>query len=330
MEEYQKAKVGELLETNNTNLKHGDCSSIYISTTSNVIGTLNLYKDYEDVLSVGSTGAHGFEALLGGAKNVDLFDININQKAYYEYIKCAIMHLSYEDFVKYFSTTIVSDKLVYAHYKNVLSHNLYEKLVNHLDDDTNALFGPIYDAYDDNSFLFTSLFRYDYDLYIGHLKKLASFYKKDEFNKLKELLNDGASINYELCPITDLKDKFSKEYDLILFDNVLTYYQFFDKCNEKKDIINYLENDVTSLLKDNGQLQTTYLFLDGAFNFYMNRNNKKFADPFDELRRKMFLEDEVTIDLYKNYPGYRYNEIKGVEFNSPNPKNTVLTKTRKK
>ena len=55
---------------------YGLYSPIYIASTSNVTDTMNLYKNYEDVLTVGGTGAHAYEALLHGAKHVDLFDIN--------------------------------------------------------------------------------------------------------------------------------------------------------------------------------------------------------------------------------------------------------------
>lgn len=51
-------------------------SPIYIAATSNVKGTMNLYQNYDSVLAVGSTGAHGYEAALNGASRVDLFDIN--------------------------------------------------------------------------------------------------------------------------------------------------------------------------------------------------------------------------------------------------------------
>ncbi len=46
--------------------KYTECSPIYIASTSNVRDTMALYKDRKSVLSVGSTGAHGFEALLTG------------------------------------------------------------------------------------------------------------------------------------------------------------------------------------------------------------------------------------------------------------------------
>ena len=43
--------------------------SIYLAATSNVKGILALYKDYNNVLTVDSTGTLVFEALLHGTKN---------------------------------------------------------------------------------------------------------------------------------------------------------------------------------------------------------------------------------------------------------------------
>lgn len=58
-------------------------SPIYMASTSNVKSTLRLYDEYETVLCLGSTGAHGYEAALNGARRVDMFDINELQRLYY-------------------------------------------------------------------------------------------------------------------------------------------------------------------------------------------------------------------------------------------------------
>ena len=68
-------------------MPHTSYSSIYIAPTSNVTGVMNLYHDYDKVLSVGGMGALGYEASLHGAKVVDLFDINELQRLYYIYFQ---------------------------------------------------------------------------------------------------------------------------------------------------------------------------------------------------------------------------------------------------
>lgn len=85
------------------NPKFQTLSSIYLAATSNVKDTLSLYSYYQKVLAVGSTGAHGYEALLNGATQVDLFDINELQRLFYEYMKTAIIHLDYQDFMRHFT-----------------------------------------------------------------------------------------------------------------------------------------------------------------------------------------------------------------------------------
>lgn len=103
-------------------------SPIYIASTSNVKDTLSLYKNYKSVLTIGSTGAHAFEAALNGATKVDMFDINELQKIYYELLKTAITVLNYEEFVKYF--TLEDTKTIFKKEKirNLISNEMYEKL----------------------------------------------------------------------------------------------------------------------------------------------------------------------------------------------------------
>lgn len=59
---------------------HSSYSPIYLASTENVIDSMKIYKNYETVLAVGSSGAQGFEAALNGAYKIDLFDINELQR----------------------------------------------------------------------------------------------------------------------------------------------------------------------------------------------------------------------------------------------------------
>lgn len=75
-----ESEIQNLLRGSQIDPSHSNISSIYIAPTANVIDTVNLYNNYKDVLSVGGTGAIGYECILNGAKRVDLFDINYLQK----------------------------------------------------------------------------------------------------------------------------------------------------------------------------------------------------------------------------------------------------------
>lgn len=323
------SKLTELLESKETNLIHESNTSIYLSTTSNVKGMLNVCGKKNKVLSVGSTGAQGFEALLNGATKVDLFDINQYQKYYYEYLKTAIMYLEHEEFIKYFTVLELKRHISYEIYENLLSHELYYKIGKYLEGETKLFFDYIYTNYNDNSFIFSSLFRYNYNLYVNHLNKMASFYNKEEYYKLKNILIYKDVINYKICSIENLKENFSESYDLILLDNILNYYLQMENLNTKEKIINYIETDLTSMLNENGLLQATYLFKCGTNYFNLNTKGIPTSDFSEIINKNNYKEKELSYDLYTKY-NYEVNYVDGVEDFFTKKTNAVMTKTRKK
>ncbi len=159
--------------------EHSTVSSIFFSSTTNVKDTLKCYSNYKSVLAIGANGSMSYEALLNGAKKCEMFDINYLQKVFYLYMKCAIMNLNYEDFIKHF--TLLSDvtRFTSENTKDILSHELFDKLFSKLDQEVIDVFGPIY-----NSFLFSSLFRFEYAIDLDYYKRFVSFYNEEEFYKL--------------------------------------------------------------------------------------------------------------------------------------------------
>lgn len=242
-------------------------------------------------------------------------------------MKSAIMNLEYEEFIKHFTIEKLLNNLDREVYKNLLSHELYEKIEKHLSDEVKNVFTPIYNEYGDNSFVYTSLFRYDYNLFVKQLMKQSSIYSKEGFYKLKDILNNDQIINYQVSSVTDITKKYTDKYDLILFDNLLTYYQTFENCNEFNEIINYIENEVPKLLNQNGNLQATYLFEEGAYFFLKNINNIAGANMMEERILQLFRENELSYNLFAHKDNYKYDKISGVELSGND--NYILTKTKR-
>ena len=82
----------------------GKYSSVYVSPTGNVKSVLQEYHQNEKVLTIGAMGAYAYEAMLHGAKEIDLFDINILQYLYYELINLGIRTFSFEQFIHNFTS----------------------------------------------------------------------------------------------------------------------------------------------------------------------------------------------------------------------------------
>lgn len=184
---------------------HTTHSPIYIASTENVRDLMKLYKNYESVLTVGSTGAQGLEAVLNGARKIDLFDINELQRLYFEYMLTAIIILDYETFIKYFTIKTYKSSSERTLFKDLLSEELYDKVVKYLPKDVETFYTPLYDYFDSVDLILSDLYRSDYTLLLSYLKKYISFYNEDEYYKLQRILrNEQCIISYKTLSITEV------------------------------------------------------------------------------------------------------------------------------
>ncbi len=291
-------------------------SSIYLASTSNVKDTFKLYDNYQKVLSIGSTGAHGFEALLNNASQVDLFDINELQRIYYELMKTAIMILKYEDFIKYFTLKIHKDYYTQSEIKDLLSHELYEKIKNYLPDEVNYVYGPLYDYYDSIDLIFSKLYRFEHPLSLKYLKRFISFYNEEEYYKLQKILRTNpAIINFKRASLTEVPDNFKRDYDLIILDNILQYYKDFPELDDLDKVDNFIKNHLAKLLSENGIIQVNYGYqlAAEALKVELASISLKDFNPIKGLIIVQEIVNGINNMLIKNKKGYTYDFIPGVE-----------------
>lgn len=329
-------------------------SSIYIATTSNVRNTLHLYHDYEQVLAVCGTGAHAYEALLHGAKHVDLFDINELQRLYFLYMKTAVMVLSYDEFIQYFTTSSAIDEFdIEPVDETLLANELFYKLEPFLPNDVREVFGPIFDQLSNEDVLFSRLFRYDHNFSLSYLKEAASFYRREEYEQLKHILRKNPDIiTARTVSLTDVPQQFHSQYDLVLLDNILEYYNAIPDLNTPHKVDSFVKGDMNSLLSGQGSLQVAYAYAFDTATFcdafdlpivHENESNDVFnpvGDAFFSALVTSFLEtdlesatrtlvdENLMIPLVRDMDGYQYSIFNGV--NDIDGKNMVLTYTKKK
>ena len=306
-------------------------SPIYIASTSNVISTVGLYSNYDSVLSVGSTGAHGFETALNGAKKIDLFDVNYLQKLYFEYMKTAIIYLDYQEFVKYFTLKGKNDIIYERVVKDLLSEELYSKIYSHLPKEVEKVFTPLYDYFGNTTFLISNLFRYGHKLDLDYLKRNVSFYNEEQYYKLQQILrNDTCQISYNIVNLTELDKFYKSKYDLILLDNILQYFKNIPTLNKANLVDKFIRERLSSLLNENGSIQVSY-----GYEVATVCLKKEFDIPsgwYEEysLINELILEREkdnmINNKLLKEYSGYKYDFFPGVErYHGGNSENMVLT-----
>lgn len=315
-------------------------SPIYIASTSNVKSTLNLYDNYETVLCLGSTGAHAYEAALHGAKEVDMFDINLLQFFYYLFMQTAIINLSYEDFIKYF--TLKDNQRNYytkEDVKDLLSNDLYSKLAFLLPEEVSLIFEELYESIPSYYLIFSSLFRFEHNLGREYLKSNISFYNKDEYNKLQTILRENkCKFNYYQCGIEDVPKKFAgQKYDLILLDNLFQYYKSMKGFDTPYKVNEFITQRLSELLKENGKIQAAY-----GFEVATDALKITLNIPFEAQRKIIaFLnydlieqdtKEGICSNLIKKWPtNYAFDFIRGVENrNGNNSSNVILTYSKKK
>lgn len=332
-------------------MQFGDCSPIYLATTSNVRNTLKVYRDYKKVLSVCGTGAHGYEALLHGVKKVDLFDINELQRLYFLYMKTAIMVLPYKDFIRYF--TVPFDVDDYDSFDDFLANDLFKRLELYLPIDVREVFGSIFTEYSSDDILFSRLVRFDHNFSLDYLKSAASFYNESEYNMLQGILRSNPDIiSTHIISLTDLPNKVHESYDLILLDNILEYYDTIPGLDSVGKVDSFIKNKMSSLLTQDGSIQVAYAygFDTDVFceEFHLNDDKTLLLSDedysnadflFDDMfsffssndfgsTRWDFVDKNLMIPLVRDMGGYQYSIFDGITVFEG--KNMVLTYTRRK
>lgn len=195
---------------------------IYNFTNENVVSYQNLFNfDNSNVLSVIGSGDQYFSSILYGAKQVDLYDINVI--AYYYFILkfYSIQILSYEEFYDFF----IIDKL-----DNI---NLYIKVRRFLPVEVrNALDKFI------NKNERLSLIALENNLCNnGNLtERTIPYLDENNYYILQSKLRSKCEPNVYFYNLTDLPNVLNNSYDLILTSNI--YSGLSMKVKEYKELLN--------------------------------------------------------------------------------------------
>lgn len=313
------------------NPNHSKYSSIYLASTANVKDTLAIYDNYKSVLTVGGTGAHGFEAALNGAKKVDMFDINVLQRIYYELLYTAIIYLDYEEFIKYFTLQEQKEVFQKDEISNLISNEMYEKLVCFLPEDARFVLEPLFETFFSFDLILSGLYRFQYSIDINYLKKYISFYNKESYQKLQNILRKGdCEFNYYCVSLIDVPSYFKDKYDLVLLDNILQYYQDISLLDTPYNVNQFIQEKLIERVNDGGAIQVNYGF-EVASDAFAKKFNLSLADNpncnsiFSNFIRQKEMKEGINICLYEKWDGYEYNFIPGVEKPRDKTQNMVLT-----
>ena len=206
---------------------------------------INCYKNYlqdkENVLAVTASGDHIFNCILYGSKNITSFDISRFPKYFFELKKAAILSLSKEDFLNFFTNEKV--------YDNILDYNVFCKIKDNLNEDSKAFWSNLFNYYEGGELYNSSLF--SRELVTPSIVCERNPYLEDNnYKKLQKQL-ETVNISHVTGNIVDLNKTLEDEFDLILLSSIF-YYGFNEVKNYKK-LLSELK------LKNNG-IAISYLY----------------------------------------------------------------------
>ncbi len=265
---------------------------------------------------------------------VDMFDINELQKVYFELFKAGIMHFEYDEFIKHFTWVGQKERFTKQDISDLLSNDMYDKLVNYLDSDTTSILSPLYDYLYSPDLILSNLFRFEHPINPEYLKRYVSLYNEESFKKLKNILWNGADINYKVVSLNDLANVFLDKYEVIILDNILQYNKDISGLESVDDVNNFISQTLGSMLTENGAIQAGYGYEVGtaAFkdSFGIPYNESEFAGIIGKIMLDVEKNSGILIPLVNNYDNYNYDFIPGVEqADGRESDNMVLTYVKK-
>ncbi|MEG2250561.1 MAG: DUF3419 family protein [Bacilli bacterium] len=236
-------------------------SPVYLFTTENIKGYLDLIdiKD-KSVLTPTASGDHAFEAVLRGAKSVDMFDINL----YARHLVClkiaALKSLSRDEFLDFFLIRNKDNQN-----KKVFSKGIYEnKLRKNLDSYSRNFWDMAYSLTKRGTILRSTGLFYNNINDKKTQTRINSYLENDNYKYLKDNIDKLLDINFYNSNILNLPKRLENKYDLILLSNIQAYVNFNsnDKLENIKKYREFVKNDMGKFLNENGKIVKEYYYCD--------------------------------------------------------------------
>lgn len=231
--------------------RNNDFFPFYASTNENLSYLADLHVDGGDALTVTGSGDQAFNLAYFGAKSIETFDINPLAIIAFDLKKTALLHLTRNEFLDFYTTP------------HFLNRKLYKKIYPYLKEITKAVFDTILmDAKKDENF-----FKYVEELYVVNDNLLNNPYLSSEaaYKETQRRVNNlTLPINHKKCAVNRIGTFFSQK-DVVILSNILDFciYGSYDKDSYNFNTQNKRDNFVKSLsrtLSEKGTVSLLYMF----------------------------------------------------------------------
>lgn len=252
------------------NVEFSKYCSIFTFTTENLDSYLKELDVYNKrVLTITSSGDQLINLALLNVNFIDCFDIN-RLCYYYTMLKLTgLMFLDYEEFISYFTycedSVFIADTMYPLNINEYrYDYNIYTKIREKLDIDVQLLFDELYATYEysgeaiSRSKLFNSVPMTSAKYNNTYLASCENYYKARE--QVKKLIENNRIkfYNLDFFQLHEL----DKQYDIVLLSNIYDYVTFdeYNQRNDNTEYIQYIKNNLDSILNPEGQVAVTYQY----------------------------------------------------------------------
>ncbi len=227
-------------------------SAVYPFTTEPINEYLkNVDLEGKSVLTVASSGDHLLSAVNKGASFITTFDISCLTEFYQELKIAAVLKLSYKDFLEFFAGTKIFDNDTYDFVRGALSIQ------------TRQFWDALFDYYEGKEISDSQLF-IDQDPNQNKITNWNSYLNnEDEYLKTRENLKK-IHFNFYNLNVLQLPSTLIRKFDIVMLSNIPQYTS--EMGSSTKELADYIKENLTSLLKENGSIIATIFGNDSTFN----------------------------------------------------------------
>lgn len=261
MEKYNNE--GLYLETKKTLFNKYD---LVYSFTNERLSEFYKKLNYTDkVLTVASSGDHMLHSVLGGAKEITLFDINLLTQYYIDLKVTAIKNLTLEEFFEFF----VEDSHFYF---PRLKYEIFKKFCNKLPIQSFEYWNTLYEMKKGKFNDLDLLAIFEFSSFQCH--ENCKYINEKYYKKLSYLLND-IQLEFINTDIFEIHKYLKGLYSTMIFSNISGYFN----DGQKQKYLKYIKEELSKFLIEKGMIQYSY-------NYYYNEKCKYNDENFSLIKLK--------------------------------------------
>lgn len=260
--------------------------TIYATTNENLSYLANLDVANKDTLVVTGSGDHALNLAYFGAKSIETFDINQLANIAQDLKITALLHLSRNEFIDFYSTPILFDRKIF-----------YTKIYPYLDELTKVVFDTFLQysrGYGGLSNFIEEFKQVNHHLLANNPYLSSEQAYKETQRRIQNLKEPVKSTRQSVLEIVDHVEP----KDIIILSNVLRFcmdqaFKSKEYNFENQEQVKKFVKALSSVLNDGGTASLLYIFGDWHSQNYKLWDEKALRDYFNINGNIMHVQDTL-------------------------------------